>query len=1111
MAFVIYGSLVPLDFRPATLAHAWQMFQDIRFLNLGEQERADWIANGVLFFPVGFFGVQVLAGSKKQAVSIAAMAATLLFSIALAVAIEFTQEFFPPRTVSLNDILSEFIGSLLGIAVAALSARHFWSWLRSLVHDPRQFAKRLLQAYAIVYVAICLFPYDFLVSLAELEEKIRSNTWGWFIVGGGARTSVAVPLIKLLAEILAALPLGMLAALPGPGRPPWSVGRASLAGAALGAAIEITQFFTVSGISQGISVATRAVGMAAGTWLIIRKNRLDPLRIAAQLRRYALPLGLGYLVALAAVNGWFEHRWQDLDTALLDLEQVHFLPFYYHYYTTEQTALLSLIAVCAMYAPIGILMWAFWLPPSFAFWASSLVAAIIEASKLFLQTLHPDPTNILLAAAAAWAMAKLVDQLAAITASHGHAGQPSQRLQAGEFVDPASATSPRRDSGQRPDPRRADASIASRHRSRSSARIASPRTNNTWSGYLILSTGLGIVAWGLATYPYYAVTLGLTIAGYAALIWRRPQAMVVVLPAALALFDLAPLTGRFYFDEFDLLVVASLAIGYVRLPRARPPRDSIFFALAALVATTYAIATVRGLLPWQWPDQNSFNNYYSPYNALRIGKGMLWAFLLFGLMARLAALGHDVRRLFGVGMVAGLTGVVAVVVWERAAFPGLLNFADVYRVTGPFSQMHVGGARLETYLTLAIPFLLLIIFEARGWMTKLAGVALMLGATYAVMVTFSRVGYVGYAAASLITLLAIVFARRSTGRLSRRPQDSASATAGQPVRLKRIATAVALAGLSTAIAVPVLMGSFAKSRLGQAGTDLTIRQAHWGDALRMRNPDWTTALFGMGLGRYPETHQWRSSEPHAATYRLVTDGEDSFLRLGAGSPLYLEQFVSTEPHQEYTFSVKLRSNQPNARLTVSLCEKWLLTSARCVFRSIDAAPADGWSSAQITLPSRDVGAGPWYDRRPVKFSLYDANANAIVDVDGLRLKTSRGVDLLENGDFEAGLDGWFFSTDSDLPWHVWSLPVQLLFDQGWFGLCSLALFGMLALSRASRASWQGDPAAAAILAAMIGFAAISSLDTLLDGPRMLLLTMLYAWLAARAQRPGGRPQYPQEP
>ena len=52
----------------------------------------------------------------------------------------------------------------------------------------------------------------------------------------------------------------------------------------------------------------------------------------------AVPYGAAMLV----LNGWFSHDWSGLGDAATRLSEVHFLPFYYHYYTAEAVAVVSL-------------------------------------------------------------------------------------------------------------------------------------------------------------------------------------------------------------------------------------------------------------------------------------------------------------------------------------------------------------------------------------------------------------------------------------------------------------------------------------------------------------------------------------------------------------------------------------------------------------------------------------------------------------------------------------------------------------------------------------------------------------------------------------------------
>lgn len=143
------------------------------------------------------------------------------------------------------------------------------------------------------------------------------------------------------------------------------------------------------------------------------------------------------------------------------------------------------------------------------------------------------------------------------------------------------------------------------------------------------------------------------------------------------------------FDEFDLLVIVCLGVGYARVRQITGdtrPIETLFRIASGLLVISFAISAIRGVTPWHMLDANSFSSYYSPFNALRITKAVLWAFLLYGLLARIVSAGHNVSKLFAVGMTLGVAGTLLVIVWERFAFPGLLNFSDVYRVTGPFSQ-----------------------------------------------------------------------------------------------------------------------------------------------------------------------------------------------------------------------------------------------------------------------------------------------------------------------------------------------------------------------------------------------------------------------------------------
>ena len=63
---IVYGSLIPFELRPHTLPEAWNEFLHIRYLNLDVVSRADWIANIVLYIPLGFLAVGWLHSFSRR-------------------------------------------------------------------------------------------------------------------------------------------------------------------------------------------------------------------------------------------------------------------------------------------------------------------------------------------------------------------------------------------------------------------------------------------------------------------------------------------------------------------------------------------------------------------------------------------------------------------------------------------------------------------------------------------------------------------------------------------------------------------------------------------------------------------------------------------------------------------------------------------------------------------------------------------------------------------------------------------------------------------------------------------------------------------------------------
>lgn len=763
-----------------------------------------------------------------------------------------------------------------------------------------------------------------------------------------------------------------------------------------------------------------------------------------------------------------------------------------------------------------------------------------------------------------------------------------------------------------------------------------------------------LLAWAAFHFPFNKALLYGALAAYAGLLWWRPRAWLLVVPALLPVLDLAPWTGWFYLEELDLLLLASAAVGYWRLgarpPEVELPRFAVFALGLAGLAT--AIAAWIGAAPLPPLDANAFAHYSSPYNSLRVAKGYAWALLLLPLLRRSAGPGMEsLRGLFVPGMLIGLGLTALAVLWERALFPGVLNFSSDYRPTATFSAMHTGGAALDAYLAAALPFVTLwligphtrrqwaagmvllglglftgfttfsrdvylaygvagaiiglllmrnklrqrtlaprallagaallavcagcltLAFSSGGYRSLLAGIVL-LGAALALATAGERMRHwplwAGAAPLLLLLVLALFFLTGGSGmgkgpylgftlataafgagaallwwgpaRL--RPQGMALAAAALPamalgdvlvayhwggaaagghallvvaaaagvVALNRLplrpllqlnrgtVTFALLSAILLGTVIPVAGSYYMGSRFATVSNDLDVRLRHWDDALQMMRPDWQTALFGMGLGRYPATYFWQNARGEMpGSFSYEQEGGNPFLRLtsphhaiGYGEVLRTLQQVTLTPNTPYRLSLDVRSKTADTRLRLGLCERWLIYPQNCVYAALPKAQADGqWQHVEVMLNSGRLGQGG-LSGPPVQFEMSNEARFSSVDVDNLSLRrASDGREMLDNGSFGAGNNHWFFSSDRDhFPWHVKNFYVNAVFEQGWFGAAATALLLLYAAGMLGVRGWHGELAPAVYLAALAGMLVVGLFDTLVDVPRLTLLMAL---------------------
>ena len=277
--------------------------------------------------------------------------------------------------------------------------------------------------------------------------------------------------------------------------------------------------------------------------------------------------------------------------------------------------------------------------------------------------------------------------------------------------------------------------------------------------------------------PPLAATAVFAAVAVWAVLW--PGAWILVLPAVLALVGFAPWTGWLTFEELDMLVLAIAAGGHARraLERFGPPHVEapvamatrllvVLFALSILVALARGVADAGGF-EFGW-----FQGYDGPMNSVRLAKTFFFVLLLFPLWRD----AHDAdpakaSRWWSTGLCLGLGGASLAALWERLAFTRLLDFSTDYRTTALFWEMHVGGAALDGFLALTVPFAVReLLTRARGW-RWIGALAILVVASYACMTTFSRGVF-----------LAIPVSLATMGWLALRQRAASAAGGGPSVR-----------------------------------------------------------------------------------------------------------------------------------------------------------------------------------------------------------------------------------------------------------------------------------------------------------------------------------------
>ena len=212
---VAYSSLVvgPTGFHFVPLAPetAWRIFKATPYVVNGSDQRPDWMANLLMLVPLGWLTTGAL-WPRRDSLRWLAAGAALCCCLIFVLAIKYLQLFFPPRTVTLNYIEAQSLGSLFGVGLFWLTYNRRLAWQRGLRGGGRRPLMIACGIYAAALLFFFLFPFDFALSAEDFRERaavLPHMVLSW----PGEGLPITRRVLVVMADAAATIPLGVLLAL----------------------------------------------------------------------------------------------------------------------------------------------------------------------------------------------------------------------------------------------------------------------------------------------------------------------------------------------------------------------------------------------------------------------------------------------------------------------------------------------------------------------------------------------------------------------------------------------------------------------------------------------------------------------------------------------------------------------------------------------------------------------------------------------------------------------------------------------------------------------------------------------------------------------------------
>lgn len=357
LLFVVYGSLVPLEFKAMPFDQAWHRFRHIPYLDLGIGSLADWVANILLMIPLAFLWFTLLTKNSGFPAKAVVFLAVLFFCCLLALGIEFTQIFFPQRTVSINDLIAEAWGSAIGAAAGWIYGDQLRDWLQDWQEALTvNAAHRYLQIYLFGLFLYAVLPLDLTLSPVEFYHKWNEGRV-ILIPFSRSKDGVLENLYEWFSDIALWIPVPLLWLRSNPQAGSGTLYRNVFLAASI---VEFFQLFVYSRMSDLTDIVLATIGGGIGIEAAKRfryvgagRYRQDRRQWRRQSRPLAAAFVVGWSVLLLALY-WYPYDFNFDGVLLKDKKAAFFkVPFAAYYFGTEFRAITEFFHKVLFFMPLG--------------------------------------------------------------------------------------------------------------------------------------------------------------------------------------------------------------------------------------------------------------------------------------------------------------------------------------------------------------------------------------------------------------------------------------------------------------------------------------------------------------------------------------------------------------------------------------------------------------------------------------------------------------------------------------------------------------------------------------------------------------------------------------